>query len=43
MLRTPSPSIFRPRHLLDQGALKDNKELLRAIDRRGVLRGGRSP
>jgi len=42
MLRTPSPSIFRPRRSLDQGALKDNKELIKAIDRRGVLRGALS-
>jgi DMSO/TMAO reductase YedYZ molybdopterin-dependent catalytic subunit len=42
MLRTPSPSIFRPRRSLDQGALRENRTLLREIDRRGVLRGALS-
>ena len=39
MLRTPSPSRFRPHRSVDQAVLKENRELLDEIDRRGVLRG----
>ena len=39
MLRTPTPSIFRPRRPLDQGVLKQNRKLVADINRRNVLRG----
>lgn len=38
-LRTPSSSIFRPRHGLDQSVLEDNKRLVETVNRRKVLRG----
>jgi DMSO/TMAO reductase YedYZ molybdopterin-dependent catalytic subunit len=38
-LRTPSRSIFRPRHGIDQSVLRENRRLVEAIDRRNVLRG----
>ena len=38
-IRTPSRSIFRPRHGVKQGILKENKRLIETIDRRKVLRG----
>src|ERR1700761_1630416 len=39
MLRTPTPSIFRPRKPVDQRVLTQNRALLRDISRRNVLRG----
>ena len=39
MIRTPSPSIFRPKRRIDQSVLAENRALIKAIDRRGVLRG----
>jgi len=41
-VRTPSPSIFRPEHGIDQSVLEDNKALLADIDRRKILRGSLS-
>jgi DMSO/TMAO reductase YedYZ molybdopterin-dependent catalytic subunit len=38
-IRTPTPSIFRPRQPLSQDALTENRTLVETIDRRGVLRG----
>jgi DMSO/TMAO reductase YedYZ molybdopterin-dependent catalytic subunit len=38
-IRTRTPSIFRPRKPIDQRVLTDNRALIGAIDRRGVLRG----
>ena len=38
-LRTPSSSIFRPKHGIDQSALEENRRLVETIDRRKVLRG----
>ena len=38
-IRTPSPSIFRPKAGIDQSVLQENKELLAEIDRRKILRG----
>jgi DMSO/TMAO reductase YedYZ molybdopterin-dependent catalytic subunit len=38
-LRTPSRSIFRPRHGIDQSVLRENRRLVEGIDRRNVLRG----
>ena len=41
--RHPSPpSVFRPAAGIDQSALDENRALLRAIDRRKILRGGLS-
>jgi DMSO/TMAO reductase YedYZ molybdopterin-dependent catalytic subunit len=37
--RTRTPSIFRPKKPIDQSVLTQNRELIEAIDRRGVLRG----
>jgi DMSO/TMAO reductase YedYZ molybdopterin-dependent catalytic subunit len=42
MLRTPTPSIFRPRRPVDQRVLRENRKLVEDIDRRGLLRGGLS-
>jgi DMSO/TMAO reductase YedYZ molybdopterin-dependent catalytic subunit len=42
MLTTRTPSIFRPRKAVDQGAMKENRKLVRDINRRGVLRGALS-
>ena len=39
MLKTPSPSIFRPKGGIDQSVLKDHKALLEDINRRKLLRG----
>ena len=39
MIRPPSRSIFRPKNGVDQSVLKENKQLIREIDRRNVLRG----
>jgi DMSO/TMAO reductase YedYZ molybdopterin-dependent catalytic subunit len=39
MIRTPSPSFFRPAKPVDQSALRENKALVETINRRGVLRG----
>jgi len=39
MLRTPSPSIFRPKGGIDQSPLRENKKLVQEINRRGILRG----
>src|SRR5919198_5935728 len=38
-IKTPSPSIFRPKAGVDQSALKENKALVEDIDRRNLLRG----
>jgi DMSO/TMAO reductase YedYZ molybdopterin-dependent catalytic subunit len=38
-LRTPSPSIFRPRRRVDQTVLEENRKLVNDIDRRQLLRG----
>ena len=38
-IRTPSPSIFRPKRRIDQSVLDDNKKLIAEIDRRKLLRG----
>jgi DMSO/TMAO reductase YedYZ molybdopterin-dependent catalytic subunit len=42
MLRTPSPSIFRPKQKIDRSVLAENRALVEKIDRRGVLRGALS-
>lgn len=42
MIRTPSPSIFRPRQTIDRSVLAENRALVEKIDRRGVLRGALS-
>ncbi len=42
MLRTPSPSIFRPMQKIDRSVLAENRALIETIDRRGVLRGALS-
>src|SRR5581483_4731427 len=39
MLRTPTPSIFRPRKSVDQRVLAQNRALVHEINRRNVLRG----
>jgi DMSO/TMAO reductase YedYZ molybdopterin-dependent catalytic subunit len=41
-IRTPSPSIFRPKRRIDQSVLHDNKKLIADIDRRKLLRGAMS-
>jgi len=41
-LRTPSPSIFRPKRGIDQSVLEENKQLVDTINRRKVLRGALS-
>jgi DMSO/TMAO reductase YedYZ molybdopterin-dependent catalytic subunit len=38
-IRTPTPSIFRPKNGVDQSVLTNNQDLLKAIDRRKILRG----
>ncbi len=38
-IRTPSPSIFRPKRGIDQSVLEENKKLVEEIDRRKLLRG----
>src|SRR5271165_1249135 len=42
MLRTPTPSIFRPKKSVDQHALRENRRLVEDINRRGLLRGALS-
>lgn len=42
MLRTPTPSTFRPARPVDQTILKENRKLVEKIERRGFLRGGLS-
>ena len=39
MLRTPTPSIFRPRNAVSQRSLKQNRALVADINRRNMLRG----
>ena len=39
MIRTPSPSFFRPKQGIDQTVLKENKKLIEELDRRKLLRG----
>src|SRR5215470_17111766 len=38
-IRTPSPSMFRPRQRIDQTVLEENRKLIEEIDRRKILRG----
>jgi len=38
-IRTPSPSIFRPKRGVDQSILQENRALIAEIDRRKILRG----
>jgi DMSO/TMAO reductase YedYZ molybdopterin-dependent catalytic subunit len=38
-IRTPSPSIFRPKRAIDQSVLEENKNLVDDINRRKLLRG----
>src|SRR5262245_32232337 len=38
-IRSPSPSIFRPRKPIDQTVMKENRALVDQINRRNVLRG----
>ena len=38
-VRSPSSSIFRPRKIIDQSALEENKALVEDINRRNLLRG----
>jgi len=38
-IRTPSPSIFRPKRAIDQSVLEENKKLVEDINRRKLLRG----
>ncbi len=39
MIRTPSPSVFRPKTKIDRSVLAENRALVETINRRGVLRG----
>jgi DMSO/TMAO reductase YedYZ molybdopterin-dependent catalytic subunit len=39
-LRSKAASMFRPERGVDQSVLAENKKLVAAIDRRGILRGG---
>src|SRR3989440_10089031 len=39
MIKTPSPSIFRPAGGVDQSVLQENSALVEDINRRGLLRG----
>lgn len=41
-IRTPSPSVFRPKQGIDQSVLAENAKLVADIDRRKLLRGGLS-
>lgn len=41
-IRTPSPSLFRPKAGIDQSVLQTNAKLVADIDRRKLLRGGLS-
>ena len=38
-IRTPSPSIFRPKRAIDHSVLEENKKLVEDINRRKLLRG----
>src|SRR5271166_5381407 len=38
-LRTPTPSLFRPRAGISQAAIQENRTLVRDINRRNLLRG----
>lgn len=38
-MKTPSPSIFRPKNGIDQSVLAEHKALIDEIDRRKILRG----
>jgi DMSO/TMAO reductase YedYZ molybdopterin-dependent catalytic subunit len=38
-IRSPSPSLFRPKHGIDQSVLKEHKPLVDDINRRKLLRG----
>jgi DMSO/TMAO reductase YedYZ molybdopterin-dependent catalytic subunit len=40
--RPPSPSLFRPARSIDQSVLGENRAIVRAIDRRKIVRGGLS-
>jgi len=40
-LRTPTPSLFRPRAGTSQAAIEENRALVRDITRRNLLRGSR--
>ena len=42
IIRTPSPSVFRPKRRIDQGILREHRALIEKIDRRKVLRGALS-
>jgi DMSO/TMAO reductase YedYZ molybdopterin-dependent catalytic subunit len=42
IIRTPSPSVFRPTRRIDQRILREHKALIEKIDRRKVLRGALS-
>lgn len=42
MIRTPRPSLFRPRQTVDQRVLTDNRALVDDINRRNILRGALS-
>jgi len=39
MLRTPTPSLFRPRKAIDQRVLTEHRTLVEGVNRRNVLRG----
>ena len=39
MIRTPTPSIFRPRESVDQRVFKENRAIVDDINRRNILRG----
>lgn len=41
-IRTPSPSIFRPKRAPDQGILREHRALIQEVDRSKVLRGALS-
>jgi DMSO/TMAO reductase YedYZ molybdopterin-dependent catalytic subunit len=41
-IRTRTPSLFRPNKPIDQSVLTENRALLEAIDRRGLIRGALS-
>jgi DMSO/TMAO reductase YedYZ molybdopterin-dependent catalytic subunit len=42
MLRTPTPSLFRPRKPVGQHVLRENRAAVEDINRRGILRGALS-
>src|SRR3984957_14685860 len=41
-IRTRTSSLFRPRQPIDQSVLTENRRLVEAIDRRGLIRGALS-